>query len=130
MKWSHIRSGMKQQFGPPPARPATDVWADFEAHARLGPGPDAEQTLPEARPVLWGRWIAVATSLAVVGILLWPRAPLPSPHALLPPAVRLSNVDSVDVFVDHGSLMIIQDQKNGGTLVWLAGTNSATNGGG
>lgn len=130
MKWSNIRSEMRHHLGPPPPKGAADFWADFEARARLVAGPDGAETLPGAQPVMWGRWVAVAASLAVVGVLLWPRTPLPSPHASLPAAVRLSNVDSVDVFVDHGSLMIIQDQKNGGTLVWLAGTNSSTNGGG
>ena len=101
----------------------------MRARAQLAGDPVATTAEDSGRPALWGRWAAVAASLVVLGLLLWPRL-VPAPHASVQATSRLSNVDSVDVFVDHGSLMIIQDQKNGGTLVWLAATQTTPNGGG
>lgn len=60
--------------------------------------------------------------------------PGPGPEAPSAPAVAaaapaaekpLSSVESVDVQVEYRSVMIVQDEAHGGTLVWLAGVDDS-----
>jgi hypothetical protein len=117
-----LRELLRQHAALPELRARDEFWSDFRARAALRPPQH-----PEAVAVGWLGWlngVRLRLAVAALAVLVALCLVLDAWHGARPGASTstvLSSVDEVDVLVNYGSLMILQDQENGGTVVWLTG---------
>lgn len=103
----------------PEPSPADDFWRRFRARADLIPA-EGRAGRRRTRPALWPRWVlGAATVLALAAIFL----SIELSQLFSEPGhdARLSRIDEVNVFMEHRSVMIMNDPEHGGTLLWVAG---------
>ncbi|MBN2451118.1 MAG: hypothetical protein JXR77_12060 [Lentisphaeria bacterium] len=118
-----LRQALRQVDRPPEVRDADTFWEEFQARVALtsqqAPGQCARVVTHSAWwHVAWACVPVVALALVLSGL----RQPdLPALAAApLPASTVLSEVEQVDVFSDYSSVMIVEDEANGGTLIWVA----------
>lgn len=116
MKWQRIQEALRREHAVPPAPPAERFWATFRARVAVDGASAVRPALrfSPRRHLSWAAAALVALTLAVVSLL----PPAGRPVASTP---RLSGVQEVDVFVPYSSMMIIEDDERGGSILWLAG---------
>ena len=112
--WSEIEAGLKNRKTPAPRNDAEAFRQDFKAHAALVRQSPAsvESRFPE--PLMWLlQWrslplTALAAGLVLVGVLLWPTS-----------ASLVTQIKSLQVFAPHSGVIIMTDEENKGTVVWV-----------
>ena len=111
LSWQEVREGLAQQGVTRPARNAGDFWSDFKARARLTVQEDV--ALNEVRRIPWFR-LAYATAavvvVAAIGLLLLPTQGLPVGN----------RIKSLEVIASHSGVIIMNDNKAGGTILWIS----------
>lgn len=109
---NNIRDALREE-GTPPPREAPDFWSDFRARATMV---RQDEAVPAGRfhlpvPVMrWAAGLAVAAVAAVVLVVA-----MPSPQA------NAGVVRSLEISEPYESVMILQDAKAGGTIIWVEG---------
>ena len=116
LKWHSVRDVMRQRHVAPAPAPAQEFWADFRR--RAGPQLRAQVASERSVPVLPWRlsWVAAAALAMVLAAAL---ALGPLGRRSVAAGGLGSSVAQVDVFVPYSTMMILQDQKTGGALVWV-----------
>jgi len=118
VKWHDVRDALRRHATAPAPPPAEEFWEAFRAHASLGP-PAAERQAERPRALLLPRlaWAAAGAVALAAALVMF------TPPATRPPAQEhlVSQVEEVNVFVAYSSVMIMQDEKSGSALVWVAG---------
>ena len=116
MRWNRVRERLerKQVAATPAMRPRAEFWADFRARARMTPQTQAEEAPSRAWMPRWGYAVtAVAAMVLVAGLAVW----FPSRKAPLNP------IRSFEVVAPHTGVIIMEDQKDRGTILWVTGMN-------
>lgn len=107
--WGQIQAGLRSRRTPPLQNDMESFRQDFKARASL-----MRQELPVGRETSWFpllRWrymAATAALLLAVGLLFWPAA---SP--------LVTQVKSMQVLAPHSGVIIMTDEDNPGTVVWV-----------
>ncbi|OGV72078.1 MAG: hypothetical protein A3K19_08305 [Lentisphaerae bacterium RIFOXYB12_FULL_65_16] len=111
---------MSRRSASPTPVPADQFWAKFRSQAAREPRTEAVVV-----PWLWfapsQAW-AAAAAVAVLAGLLWIAGPgggASTRGAGGGQRLLVSAVEEIHVFVTYSSVLILQDEKNGSTLVWL-----------
>lgn len=120
LTWNQVREELSRRAASPAPAPADQFWAKFRSRAAREPRAEVV-----AVPWLWfapsHAW-AAAAAVAVLAGLLWIAGPgggASSRGAGGGPRLLVSAVEEIHVFVTYSSVVILQDAKNGSTLVWL-----------
>jgi len=123
-----IRTGLRKP-GAAPVPGADEFWSDFKARARL-----RNQEQPVEAPVMSisGGWAMALAACAVLtlagyGLVLFlggsePRAPEIQAAESRAPEIQdreLSSVKSLDVEVAHSAVLVMNDELDQGTIVWI-----------
>ena len=112
--WADIEAGLKSRKAPPPRHDAGSFREDFKAHAALMRQDSPNQSEIAAFSVFSWRAIgAAAAVLLLVGGLLWPTA-----------ASLVTHVKSLQVMAPHSGVIIMTDDVNQGTVVWVTDLES------
>ena len=127
LEWSQIQRELKQQASGPESPPADEFWTDFRSRLSA----ESREDVVSA-PFLWfapkTAWAMAAAFAFMLGLtaLLLPTAPSSSSNTVASAAVnqQVSEVEEIDVFVTYSSVMIMQDEQNGSTLVWVGDMES------
>jgi len=120
VRWQQIRATLREQCQPPPLRSADEFWADFRARQQLVPQiADDPLAVPPRFAVSWLPALTGLAIVALVAVLFTKNLHTPPPTPVQ--AARLSEVEEVEVMVEYGGLMIMQDAESRGTLVWVTG---------
>lgn len=140
MKWITIRERLKRDFAAPDPPTEARFWRDFKERIRFEPSlakvEGTERT--DTRHVPADAWMRVRRALVpaaaaiAVAVLLHIRQSGPTqsvPNRPVSIAGALSTVEDIDVIMNYDSVFIVEDPKSRGTLVWVAGANSASPGG-
>ena len=109
---------------------AEEFWTKFRARASLthqdSVADEAESRVPISPFVRW-RWLAPAMAAVVIaffGVWRQPQSPVVADSGDVVEqdlsTEQLCEVREVEVFVDYASVMIMQDDENGGTILLLA----------
>jgi len=116
--WKEIRDTLGKQPAPPPPAAAGQFWPDLRRRALPQPRTDSVTVSPLADWAL-PRWVAVAACIAVcvAGLLHTDlgHAPTATPVA----GGKPNTIQSLAVAASHSSVMILQDEDNSGTIVWI-----------
>ena len=127
LKWQHVRDALVARNPAPAPLSAAEFWQEFRLRATRIPvaAPARVARRPRA-VVLRLAWAAVLVCL-LLGVLFRGRLGAP-PRGLA--RSELSTVEEIDVLVPYSSMIIVQDEESGGTLVLLAdlGTETHENG--
>lgn len=112
--WMEIESGLKSRKTPAPPSDVESFQQDFKARASLMRQDSAEQSVFVRFPVLsWPFVVPAAAALLIAGLVMWP-----SPTALV------TQIKSLQVFAPHSSVIIMVDEKEPGTVVWVTDLES------
>ena len=111
-----------------PEIPSADVfWDRFRARAEMV-SQERPASVAHGSGRLWPRIALAGVTVLALALLIvtleMPRQPANGGSLETP----LSRVDELDVYIDHTSVMIMKDRHGGGTLVWITGTEAATDG--
>ncbi len=114
---------------------ADEFWSKFRARASLTHQESVDADVEESRvpvsPFVRWRWLVPAMAavlIAFFGVWRQPDAPVvadgsgPEAESDGLSTEQLCEVREVEVFVDYTSVMIMQDDENGGTILLLAAT--------
>jgi hypothetical protein len=111
---------------PQPEAPARErFWADFRARASLVP-----QQSAGGLTVGRSRWrspvyaVLSAAAAVVVAVAVFRG----SGSSAVQPSAKLSKVSELDVYMDYSSVMIVEDQQNRGTVIWMASADLSNGG--
>jgi len=115
LKWKDIRRALQRETRVPEFPKEEAFWADFRAHASLGPGPTAGDVASHV-PTAWRWGWALAATLAVTLLLF----PLVKPEKEEHLVMANSAIEEIEVFIPYSSIIIMQDAKSGVSIVWLA----------
>lgn len=116
MRWSGVRERLesKQVAANPAMRTRDEFWADFRARARMTPQTQPEEAPSRAWMPRWGyAAAAVAAMVLVAGLAVW----FPSRKAPLSP------IRSFEVVAPHTGVIIMEDEQDRGTILWVTGMN-------
>ena len=126
-----LQKALRETAALPEPRPAEVFWQDFRARASLTVQQDPEVAAVQDGALLSLRWASVGLALLLVlgsaTLYLHPWAQ-PVHVASVPAALPtgLSKVEEVEVLSEYSSVMIVEDAKNGGTLIWVASADAPT----
>jgi hypothetical protein len=107
--WKRIEQGLKAQSVEDRMPDAEEFRADAKAHLALVQQEPAVASRP--RYAMWG--LAAATAAAMLALVVFLRPPTAAPMA------ATTEVASLSVDVDHGSVMILDDESQDATIVWI-----------
>lgn len=114
LKWREVKAELTTR---PAAREISargkeEFWSDFAARARMV---RQEETAAGLRAIPQVRWVwAAAAAAVVIGLAVW--FPLRSPASMAANPIR-----SFEVIAPHTGVMILQDQEDRGTILWVTG---------
>jgi hypothetical protein len=109
--WRQIRANLREQPAPVARRDPDAFWSDFRARARL-----MRQEQPVVVPLWRSMPMRVAYAAAVVALLAAGLAlMLPGGGAGLP-----NRIKSLEVVASHSGVIIINDDTQRGTILWIA----------
>ncbi|MEI8139589.1 MAG: hypothetical protein WCI03_06955 [bacterium] len=113
--WSEIEEGLRSQKAPPPQNDAESFQLDFKARASLMRQDSASPAAAFAWfPVLsWRIGIATAAAVLIAGLVLWPAS-----------STLVTQVKSLQVLAPHSGVIIMTDEDNPGTVVWVTDLES------
>ena len=112
MKWHEIREALCRRHDVPAAPPPAEFWSRFRTRIESEPRPRQEEVRAFQAPVIPWRFAWAAAAVAVLAFTLL----LVAPHRR---DSRASRVDEIEVYVSYSTMMIMQDAKTGGAVVWL-----------
>jgi hypothetical protein len=114
-RWKAIKRALEAEKVDSSPRSPAEFWADFKARAELRPQEAAGAgTLRGHRGVL--TWAAAAACTILVGIgVVW--------FGLIGTAgaVMATEVTELEVQAPHAAVIIMNDQPDDGTIVWIVG---------
>lgn len=112
--WMQIEAGLRSRKAPPPLNDAESFKQDFKARATLMRQDPVEAHGAGWFPVMSWRYIAAtAAVMLIVGVVLWPSE---SP--------MVTQVKSLQVFAPHSGVIIMTDEDDLGTVVWVTDLES------
>lgn len=107
--WKQIEEGLRSRKSPPPHNDSESFMQDFKARASL-----MRQTPVEAPSISrifisgW-RYIGVtAAALLMLGYFFWPAQ-----------STLVTQVKSLQILAPHSGVIIMTDEDNSGTVVWV-----------
>lgn len=121
--WKRIRDILRRTPAPAPRTDTEAFWADFKARARMVPQREPiVATRPLRMPVL--RWGLAAAACILVAVGLFMARP-----GRQQVAVRGNVINSLEVIATHSAVLIMNDDTEPATIVWVAGmTEDGENG--
>jgi hypothetical protein len=113
--WNEIQAGLRSQKAPPPQNDAESFTQDFKARASLMRQDSASPAAPLALfPALsWRFGIATAAAVLIAGLVFWPAS-----------SSLVTQVKSLQVLAPHSGVIIMTDEDNHGTVVWVTDLES------
>jgi ferric-dicitrate binding protein FerR (iron transport regulator) len=119
-----LRRYLRQADPPPAMMPREEFWQEF--HARLAASAPAEHATA-ATPAFRFWWRYAGAGLAAAAALLMVLLALQQPPSPRPESgSALSKVQEVNVYADYDTMLIVEDEKNGSTMIWVAGLPAET----
>ncbi len=119
LKWNVIQRALVASDTVPEPPPAEEFWADFKARASLA-GRAPALSAARSPSVAWARFAWTTAAVAVVSaLLLVPLLRKPDVVSIAAVPVGTSTVEEIEVYVPYSSVMILEDEETGGTIVWL-----------
>ena len=116
--WKQVKDSLCKMSTPVTPAPAGEFWVDFKARARLHPQHvPANDAVP--RLVVF-RWALAAASVLVLGGLFL------SGHILRPGGSGEpgTTIKSLEVVASHSAVLIMNDDKQRATILWIADMDS------
>jgi len=112
--WIEIEADLKRRKTPAMRREVGSFQQDFKARATLMRQEPQTETALAWFPVLnWRYMIPAAAALMIAWLAMWP-----SPTSLV------TQVKSLQVFAPHSAVIIMVDEKEPGTVVWVTDLES------
>ena len=112
-----LKEALCQTQQPPAMRTANEFWGEFKAKARLTPQAGAAADTPVPHRAL-RPWLGPAISAAAAVLIL---ALIYLPGLTRPREAQFSEVQEVEVMVEYSGMMVMNDTRNRGTVIWLSG---------
>ncbi|MEI6167737.1 MAG: hypothetical protein WCS52_11130 [bacterium] len=107
--WAQIQTGLRSRRTPPPQNDTASFQQDFKARATLMRQDSPAEGAPLGFPVLSWRYIAATVALFLaVGLYFWPAS-----------SALVTQVKSMQVLAPHSGVIIMTDEDNPGTVVWV-----------
>jgi len=112
--WLEIEAGLIRRKTPAMRSAVESFQQDFKARATFIRQETVAETALSWFPVLnWRYVVPAAAALLIAGLVMWP-----SPTALV------TQIKSLQVFAPHSSVIIMVDEKEPGTVVWVTDLES------
>ncbi len=102
-----IERAIKEQPATKPMPEAAEFWSDFRARARLHPQQEYTRVHPRGWFLGWSA--ATACAILLLGVFL----------IGLPTSSVGSEGKAFDVMVDHSAVIIMNDEPEQGTILWI-----------
>ncbi len=117
ISWNDIRQTLKDDAAARPVPPAAPFWEEFRARSRMTPQWRTSHS-PASVSIIFRRVTlsACATLLVAVFSLYW-LSGLPA---------RATQIQSVEVIASHSAVLIMDDNSDDGTLLWVVDMHSPT----
>jgi len=112
--WMEIEAGLKRRKAPLPRHNSESFNQDFKARAVLMRQDPPHPPQTEGFPLL--RWSMIGASVAallVAGFLTWPTS-----------SSLVTQIKSLHITVPHSGVIIMTDDVNQGTVVWVTDLES------
>jgi hypothetical protein len=125
-----LRKALCEVSSLPEPRPAAAFWQDFRARASLTVQQASAEAAGPGRGLLSLRWagaaagVLLALGAAVTYLHPWVRPMQVAAVPAMQPAT-LSKVENVEVLSGYGSVTIVEDPENNGTVIWVASAGAA-----
>lgn len=114
LKWREVKAGLAAQPASRemPGRGKEEFWSDFSARARMV---CQEASVAETRMTVGVRlrWAYAAAACLVIGLAVW--FPFRRTSSAANP------IRALEVVAPHTGVIIMQDQNDQGTILWIAG---------
>lgn len=112
--WTQIEDGLKSRRTPPSRNNAESFKQDFKARASLMRQDSPDETGLQWPSILNWRYIGAVTAVVLaVGVMIWPSRP-----------DLVTQVKSLQVMAPHSGVIIMTDENNQGTIVWVTDMES------
>lgn len=117
ISWNDIRQTLKDDAAARPVPPAAPFWEEFRARARMTPQWQVSHS-PASVSLIFKR-VALSTcaTLLLAALSLYWLSGLPA---------RATQIQSVEVIASHSAVLIMDDNSEDGTLLWVVDMHSPT----
>ncbi len=112
--WKQIEADLRLRKAPPPLTDAESFKQDFKARAALMRQEPIEKQAQVSWPLWNWRYAGAALAICLLAGLYF----LPSSSSLV------TQVKSLQVFAPHSGVIIMTDENNSGTVVWVTDLES------
>lgn len=116
LKWRAVEAELAKRPAATqrPARGRDEFWSDFAARARLVRQEEPAAAMPAFPRLRWA--YAAAVAVLVVGLAVW------FPFRKAEP-VAANPIRSFEVIAPHTGVIIMEDEQDRGTILWVTGLN-------